>query len=98
MEAQARKKYGEKLLERKVQRPAAARERIKYEINYDLENPKREGLIARAEAVYNRLTYPMRERVPRENHLCPETLHAEPRAPSERCIRMRSVSSRICGL
>jgi hypothetical protein len=66
MEAQARKKCGEKLWERKVQRPAAARERIKDEINYDLENPKRQGLIARAEAVYNRLTNPMREPAPRE--------------------------------
>src|SRR5215203_3906793 len=66
MEAQARKKYGEKLWERKVQRPAAVRERIKDEIQYDLENPKRKRLIARAEAVYNRLTNPMREPAPRE--------------------------------
>jgi hypothetical protein len=61
MEAHARKKYGETLWERKVQRPAAVRERIKDEIQYDLENPKRKKLIARAEAVYNRLTNPMRE-------------------------------------
>ena len=49
------KKYGETLWERKVQRPAAVRERIKDEIQYDLENPKRKKLIARADAVYNRL-------------------------------------------
>src|ERR687889_719746 len=38
MEAHARKKYGETLWERKVQRPAAVRERIKDEIEYDLED------------------------------------------------------------
>ncbi|HSK84831.1 MAG TPA: hypothetical protein VK902_15745 [Rubrobacter sp.] len=65
MEAQARKRYGETLWERKVQRPAAVRERIKDGIVYDLENPRRKKLIARAEAVYNRLTNPMREPSPR---------------------------------
>ena len=66
METQARKRYGETLWERKVQRPAAVREKIKDEIQYDLENPKRKRLIARAEAVYNRLTTPTREPAPRE--------------------------------
>jgi hypothetical protein len=66
METQARKKYGATLWERKVQRPAAVREKIKDEIEYDLENPKRKKLIARAEAVYNRLTDPMREPAPGE--------------------------------
>jgi hypothetical protein len=66
MEAHARKKYGETLWERKVQRPAAVRERIKDEIQYDLESPKRKKLIARADAVYDRLTNPMRESAPRE--------------------------------
>jgi hypothetical protein len=61
MESQARKKYGETLWERKVQRPAAVRERIKDEIEYDLENRKRKRLIARAEAVYDRLTNPVRK-------------------------------------
>jgi hypothetical protein len=56
METHARKKYGETLWERKVQRPSAVRERMKHEIEYDLENPKRKKLIAEAEAVYNRLT------------------------------------------
>ena len=32
METQARKKYGEKLSERKVQRPSAVKERMKHEI------------------------------------------------------------------
>src|SRR5215217_4174989 len=59
MEAQARKKYGERLWERKVQRPAAARERIKDGIEYDLQNSKRKRLIAGAEAVYERLTNPV---------------------------------------
>jgi hypothetical protein len=66
MEAHARKKYGETLWERKVQRPAAVRERIKDEIQYDLESPKRKKHIARADAVYDRLTNPMREPAPRE--------------------------------
>lgn len=61
METHARKKYGEALWERKVQRPSAVRERMKHEIGYDLENPKRKKLIAEAEAVYNRLTNPMRK-------------------------------------
>jgi len=55
METQARKKYGETLWERKVQRPAATRERIKDEIEYESENPRRKKLIERAEAVYDRL-------------------------------------------
>ena len=61
METQARKRYGETLWERKVQRPSATRDRIKHEIEYDLENPKRKRLIAKAEAVYNRLTDPTRD-------------------------------------
>ena len=65
MESQAKKKYGETLWERKVQRPVAVRERIKDEIEYDLENRKRKRLIARAEAVYDRLTNPVREPAPR---------------------------------
>jgi hypothetical protein len=59
METHARQKYGERLWERKVQRPSAARERMKHEIEYDLENPKRRKLIAEAEAVYDRLTNPV---------------------------------------
>jgi hypothetical protein len=66
IEAHARNKYGETLWERKVQRPDAARERIKDEIEYDLENPRRKKLIARAEAVYDRLTNPMRGPASRE--------------------------------
>jgi hypothetical protein len=66
METRARKVYGDErlLLERKVGRPSAARERIKHEIEYDLDNPKRKKLIAEAEAVYNRLTNPMRKSAP----------------------------------
>jgi hypothetical protein len=44
----------------------SVRERIKDEIQYDLESPKRKKLIAKADAVYNRLTNPMREPAPRE--------------------------------
>jgi len=59
METHARRKYGERLWERKVQRPSALRERMKHEIQYDLENPKRKDLIAEAQAVYRRLADPM---------------------------------------
>jgi hypothetical protein len=63
METRAKKVYGDEtqLLERKVARPSAVRERIKHEIEYDLDNPKRKKLIAEAEAVYDRLTNPMRK-------------------------------------
>lgn len=61
MEAQARKQYGETLLERKVQRPSAERRRVKHDIEYDLGNPKRRELIAEAEAIYDRLTEPVRK-------------------------------------
>ena len=65
MEAYARKKYGETISERKVHRPSAVKERMKHEVEYDLENPERKKLIAEAEAVYDRLTDPMRKRAPR---------------------------------
>ena len=61
METRARKLHGETLGERKVARPSAVRERLRHEIQYDLDNPKRKKLIAEAEAVYNRLTNPMRK-------------------------------------
>jgi hypothetical protein len=37
---------------------------MKHEIEYDLENPKRKKLIAGAEAVYDRLTNPVRKPAP----------------------------------
>ncbi len=55
LEKQYRKRYGETHLETKVSRPSATRERMKREVGYDLENPKRKRLIAEAEAVYHRL-------------------------------------------
>ena len=64
IETRARKLHGETLGERKVARPSAVRERLRYEIQYDLDNPKRNRLIAEAEAVYNRLTNPMRKPTP----------------------------------
>src|SRR5215211_3597910 len=64
MDAYARKKFGETLWERKVHRPSAVKQRMKREIEYDLENPKRKRLIDKAEAVYDRLTNPMRKPAP----------------------------------
>src|SRR5919112_6756296 len=64
METFAKNKYGERLWERKIHRPSAVKERMKHEIVHDLENPKRTRLIARAEAVYDRLTTSMRKPAP----------------------------------
>ena len=64
MDTYARKKYGETRWERKVHHPSAAKERMKLEVEYELENPKRKKLITEAEAVYRRLTDPMRKPAP----------------------------------
>jgi hypothetical protein len=60
IESHTRNRFDEALWERKVQRPSATREQMKHEMKYDLENPKRKKLIARAEAVYERLADPTR--------------------------------------
>lgn len=64
IEIYTRKKYDETLSERKIHRPSAVKERMKHGIEYDLESPKRKKLIAEAEAVYDRLTNPVRKRAP----------------------------------
>jgi hypothetical protein len=64
MDTYARKKWGETQWERKVHHPSAVKERMKHEIEYELKNPKRAKLIAEAEAVYHRLTDPMRKPAP----------------------------------
>jgi hypothetical protein len=66
MDAYARKRFGETQWERKVHHPSVVKERMKHEIEHELENAKRKKLIAEAEAVYNRLTNPMREPAPGE--------------------------------
>jgi hypothetical protein len=48
MDTFAREKYGETRWERKVHHPSAVKERIKQEIEYDLESPKRKELISEA--------------------------------------------------
>src|SRR3712207_4796820 len=60
LEKNSRKRYGETHWETKVSRPSVAKERMKHEVGYDLKTPKRERLIAEAEAVYDRLTSPIR--------------------------------------
>ena len=60
MDIYARKRWGETLWESKVHRPSIVKQRMKHEIEDDLENPKRKRLIDKAEAVYDRLTNPMR--------------------------------------
>ena len=59
MDTYAKRQYGETQWERKVHHPSAVKERMKHEIEYELDNPKRQKLIAEAEAVYNRLTNSM---------------------------------------
>src|ERR687890_1177681 len=61
IESHTRNRFDKALWERKVQRPSAMREKMKHEMECDLENPKRIRLIARAEAVYDRLTDPTRD-------------------------------------
>jgi hypothetical protein len=50
-----RKRYGERYWETQVPRPAAAREKMKHEIEYESGNSKRKKLVAEAEAIYYRL-------------------------------------------
>jgi hypothetical protein len=64
METYARTKYGGTIWERKLHRPSAVKDRMKHEIEHDLENPKQKSLIAEAEAVYDRLTNPMHKPAP----------------------------------
>jgi hypothetical protein len=64
METYARSKFGKTQWERKVHHPSAVKERMKHEMGYELKNPKRAKLIAEAEAVYHRLTDPMRKPAP----------------------------------
>jgi hypothetical protein len=61
IERNSRRRYGETRWETKVSRPSAVKEGIKHELGYKLENPKRRKLIAEAEAVYDRLTSPVRK-------------------------------------
>jgi hypothetical protein len=58
IERNSRKRFGETSLQNKASRPFAARERLKREVGYELENPKRRDLISRAESVYDRLAGP----------------------------------------
>jgi hypothetical protein len=56
LERNSRKRFGETSWKNKVSRPFASREKLKREVGYELENPKRRDLISRAETVYDRLT------------------------------------------
>jgi hypothetical protein len=64
IERNSMKRFGETSLKNKASRPFAARERLKRQLGYELEDPKRRDLIARAETVYDRLTGPRREPAP----------------------------------
>jgi hypothetical protein len=61
IERNSRRRYGESYWQTKVSRPSAVKERMKHEVRYDLEDPRRKDLIAEAEAVYERLTSPIRK-------------------------------------
>jgi hypothetical protein len=64
IERNSRKRFGEASLENKASLPFAAREEKKHVLGYELEAPKHRGLIARAQAVYDRLTGPPRPAPP----------------------------------
>ncbi len=51
-----RTKYEGTIWESKIPRPSAARQRMKGEVTYRSEDPKRQRLVARAEAIYENLT------------------------------------------
>jgi hypothetical protein len=61
IERNSRRRYGETHWATKVSRPSALKEGIKRDLGYKVENPKRRKLIAEAEAVYDRLTNPIRK-------------------------------------
>ncbi len=60
IERNSRRRYGETRWETKVSRPSAVKEEIKHELGFKLQSPKRQRLIAEAEAIYDRLTNPIR--------------------------------------
>ena len=64
LEKNIRRNQGGASWEPKVARPSAAKERMKEDVKYDLESPERKRLIAEVEAVYDRLTSPMRKPAP----------------------------------
>lgn len=64
MDTYAKNKFGETQWQRKVHHPSAVKERMKNEIEYEQENPKRRKLIAEAEAVYDRLANSMGKPAP----------------------------------
>ena len=66
LEKNIRRNHGGASWEPKVARPSAAKERMKEDVKYDLESPERKRLIAEVEAVYDRLTSPMRKPAPGE--------------------------------
>jgi hypothetical protein len=55
IEKNSRKRFGEMSMENRASRPFASREKLKREVEYELENPKRKDLISRADSVYERL-------------------------------------------
>jgi hypothetical protein len=55
IEKNSRKRFGETSIENRASRPFASREKLKREVEYELENPNRRDLISRADSVYERL-------------------------------------------
>jgi hypothetical protein len=55
VERNSKKRFGKTSWENKVSRPFAAREKLKREVGYELQSPRRRALISRAETVYDRL-------------------------------------------
>jgi hypothetical protein len=55
VERNSKKRFGKTSWENKVSRPFASREKLKREVGYELQSPRRRALISRAETVYDRL-------------------------------------------
>jgi hypothetical protein len=56
VERNSKRKFGDANWENKASRPVAAREKTKRGLEHELEKPEIQSLVARAEAVYERLT------------------------------------------
>lgn len=58
MERRYRKRHAEQSVEARISRPSPDREKMKREVSYELNDPRRGRLVSAAHAVYERLTGP----------------------------------------
>ncbi len=97
METQTKRQYGEKLLERKVQRPSVDRQRIKSEIEYDLDSPRAKEVDRRGRGgvrSFDDIRHAGRHQ--RSNDLCPAAQYAQKRA-CKICCRINTLQRMVYG-